>query len=219
MALGEWGSTLRSDGHGGNDNTLYIQKMYDFITNPANNVAFHVYLNVKAPDGDHNLSGGDGATKFPQASALFKKLFTTTTSKSPIAQTDAKTLVSRHSQKCLDVAGATSAAGADVIQYTCFNAVNQRFSFIPAGNNQYLIKAHHSGKCLEVTGKSTANNALIQQQQDDCQGEPHQRFTLKSMGSGYYFDPCGQQRKVLGHHRLFKRKRWKTSAIHLHGFR
>jgi hypothetical protein len=83
MALPEWGITLRSDGHGGGDNPYYIQKMYEFMMDPDNKVAFHVYFDVTASDGDHNLSGGDGPTKFPQSAALFKQLFGPTETAAP----------------------------------------------------------------------------------------------------------------------------------------
>ena len=34
LAIPEWGITSRSDGHGGNDNTYYMQQMYNFIQDP-----------------------------------------------------------------------------------------------------------------------------------------------------------------------------------------
>lgn len=39
--------------HGGGDNPAFIQYMYDWIS--THDVAFHVYFNVVAPDGDHKL--------------------------------------------------------------------------------------------------------------------------------------------------------------------
>lgn len=75
VGLGEWGVTTRSDGHGGGDNPYYVQKMYDFIMNSGNNVAFHAYFDVRAPDGDHQISPADGPTQFPNSAELFKKLF------------------------------------------------------------------------------------------------------------------------------------------------
>ena len=75
MALPEWGVATRSDGHGGGDNSYYIQNMHDFIVNPANSVAFQAYFDVNASDGAHELSPADGQTAFPNAAALFRKLF------------------------------------------------------------------------------------------------------------------------------------------------
>jgi hypothetical protein len=82
LAIPEWGLYTRSDGHGGGDNPYYMQKMYDFISDPANNILFHVYFDVNAPDGMHHISGLDTATTFPQAAALYRQLFGPVTSAS-----------------------------------------------------------------------------------------------------------------------------------------
>jgi hypothetical protein len=81
MAIPEWGVAIRPDGHGGGDNSFFVQKMSDFIHDPANNVVFHSYFDVSAVDIDARLTNsvtGDnpaGATRFPNAAALFKQLF------------------------------------------------------------------------------------------------------------------------------------------------
>ena len=75
MAIPEWGLYTRSDGHGGGDNPYYIQKMRQFIADPANGVLFHAYFDVKAPDGDHHISGLDAVSAFPQSASTFKQLF------------------------------------------------------------------------------------------------------------------------------------------------
>jgi hypothetical protein len=77
LAIPEWGLTSRTDGHGGLDNPFYVQKMYDFIQDPANNVAFHVYFDVNASDGGHQVTSlpGRTATSYPNAAALYRKLF------------------------------------------------------------------------------------------------------------------------------------------------
>ena len=52
--------------------------MRAFIADSANRVAFHCYFDVKAPDGDHQLSPGkDGKekTSFPKSAAKFRALF------------------------------------------------------------------------------------------------------------------------------------------------
>jgi hypothetical protein len=78
LSIPEWGVCDRKDGHGGGDNPLFIEKMHEFITNPANNVAFHCYFDVDAHDGGHQLCpnpGGKIVTKFPRSSARFLELF------------------------------------------------------------------------------------------------------------------------------------------------
>jgi hypothetical protein len=53
----------------------------DFVGNETwDNVTFHCYFDVQAPDGHHQLSLGAGApkkTEFPLAAARFKELFGT----------------------------------------------------------------------------------------------------------------------------------------------
>ena len=81
MGIPEWGVAIRPDGHGGGDNPYFVQKMSDFIHDPANNVVFHSYFDVSAGDIDARLTDsvtGDspgGATRFPNAAALYKQLF------------------------------------------------------------------------------------------------------------------------------------------------
>ncbi|MBW4084544.1 carbohydrate binding domain-containing protein [Paenibacillus sp. S150] len=70
LALCEWGLAARSDGYGGADNPYFIRKMHEWIEN--NNVAWHVYFNVSASDGDHDLYD---TVAFPQASAKFSELW------------------------------------------------------------------------------------------------------------------------------------------------
>ena len=86
LSIPEWGVWGRDDGHGGGDNPVYIAKMYEFMTNPENRVAYQIYFDVNWEDGGHQLSdvAGSGATSgaqhtyqtvFPQAAAKFKALF------------------------------------------------------------------------------------------------------------------------------------------------
>jgi len=81
MAIPEWGVAIRPDGHGGGDNPYFIQKMHEFIQDPANYVVLHSYFGVSAGDIDARLTDsttGDaptGATRFPNAAARYKQLF------------------------------------------------------------------------------------------------------------------------------------------------
>ena len=79
FAIPEWGLVARPDGHGGGDNPYYIQKMYEFISDPANAVQFHVLFDVRAPEADYHISGLDQPTLFPQGAAKFRQLFGPTT--------------------------------------------------------------------------------------------------------------------------------------------
>jgi hypothetical protein len=95
LSIPEWGVWGRADGHGGNDNPLYIQKMYDFMLDPANRVAYQVYFDVNWTDGGHQISdvSGEGAgssvghtykTVFPLAAAKYRTLFGNAPTPAPV---------------------------------------------------------------------------------------------------------------------------------------
>jgi hypothetical protein len=77
--MGVW-PTSGTSYPGGGDDPYFIQKMHDWITNPANNVAYHSYFEL-ASDADHQLDGDSEPvsasmpTIFPQSSALFQRVF------------------------------------------------------------------------------------------------------------------------------------------------
>ncbi|MDE1170101.1 MAG: glycosyl hydrolase [Verrucomicrobium sp.] len=86
LTIPEWGVCLRKDKHGGLDNPYYIEQMYRFIQNPANNVYFACYFDVGAPDGDHQLCpnpNNNRQTQFPKAAAKYKELFTLSDATAP----------------------------------------------------------------------------------------------------------------------------------------
>ena len=78
LAIPEWGVNQRDDGHGGLDNPYFVEHMHAFVHEPSNNVAFHCYFDVNAPDGRHQLSPGKSGsekTAFPRSAAKFRELF------------------------------------------------------------------------------------------------------------------------------------------------
>lgn len=96
------------------------------------------------------------------------------------------TLQAQHSNKCVDVAGASQNEGAEIIQYGCKNSKNQHWLFDFKGKNssgseRYALKAHHSGKCLALSGN--ANMAPVVQQ--SCNGSDSQLWQL-DMQNGEY---------------------------------
>ena len=67
-----------------------------------------------------------------------------------------------HSNKCLNVQGASTANSAKIVQYTCSaTATNDKFKLVPKGAGNYWIQGIGSGKCFNVQGNSTANSAAI----------------------------------------------------------
>ncbi|MEY3895226.1 MAG: hypothetical protein RLZZ214_745, partial [Verrucomicrobiota bacterium] len=87
FSIPEWGLCKRGDGHGGMDNVHYIEQVHQFINDPTNNVLFHCYFDVEAPDGGHQLSPGFNGnaheTIFPKSAARFKELFGGTAAPKP----------------------------------------------------------------------------------------------------------------------------------------
>jgi alpha-L-fucosidase 2 len=64
-------------------------------------------------------------------------------------------LVAQHSGKAADVNGASSAAGAVLIQWAIHSGLNQQFDFVDAGSGYWRIRARHSGLVLQVSGNGT----------------------------------------------------------------
>jgi hypothetical protein len=107
-----------------------------------------------------------------------------------------------NSGKCMNVAGASTANGAKVIQYTCVaSALNDKWSVDSIGNDKYQIKNIGSGKCLTVLGASTSNNASLIQWACTTNGNEtwyiesqYERPTMRliSVGSGLCLDVPGR---------------------------
>lgn len=97
--------------------------------------------------------------------------------------TCSNTARAKHSNKCFDIQGASTASGARLIQYSCHSGSNQQFQAVALDGGDYMLVARHSGMCLDVQGSSTANGALIIQY--PCHGERNQRFRLNPAGAGY----------------------------------
>ena len=67
-----------------------------------------------------------------------------------------------NSGKCMNVSGASTDDGAQVIQYTCVpTAANDKWAIVPQGNDLFQIQSVGSGKCLTVLNASTANSASL----------------------------------------------------------
>ncbi|WP_223125631.1 RICIN domain-containing protein [Streptomyces sp. TRM68367] len=94
------------------------------------------------------------------------------------------TMKARHSGKCADVAGSSTADGAAVQQLSCQGGDNQQWRLRSAGGGYYQIVAQHSGKCLDVASASTANGAAVIQW--TCHGGTNQQWQPHDAGSGYF---------------------------------
>ncbi|MBG0568034.1 glycosyl hydrolase family 95 catalytic domain-containing protein [Actinoplanes aureus] len=89
-------------------------------------------------------------------------------------------LVAQHSGKAADINGASTAAGALLIQWQAGSALNQQFDFLSSGGGYYRIRARHSGLVLQVAG--TGTGADVTQQPDA--NSASQQWLVEDQGSG-----------------------------------
>ncbi len=92
-------------------------------------------------------------------------------------------LVNRNSGKVIDVAGASTADGAQIQQWTRHDGTNQQFQFVDSGGGYYRLKARHSGKVLDIFNASTADGAQVVQWSDH--NGTNQQFQLVDTDGGY----------------------------------
>lgn len=70
-------------------------------------------------------------------------------------------LIAEQSGFCLDVRGQSTAAGAVVEQWPCWNGPNQQWQLTATVNGRYLIESRQTGFVLTVNGASMQNGAGI----------------------------------------------------------
>jgi hypothetical protein len=97
---------------------------------------------------------------------------------------DHATIGVQHSGRVLDVPGASTADGVQVMQYGDWNSDNQRWLLEATGDGFFTLRARHSGKCMDVSGASQSAGAPVLQW--GCNGSDNQRFRLLSFGDGHY---------------------------------
>jgi endonuclease/exonuclease/phosphatase family metal-dependent hydrolase len=95
----------------------------------------------------------------------------------------ATTIQPLHSGKCVDVPGASTASGVQLIQYSCHGGANQSFEPIASGA-YYQLRNVNSGLCLSISGSSTADSAAVVQ--SACGDYANAKFTLIPDGSGAF---------------------------------
>ena len=92
-------------------------------------------------------------------------------------------LFAKHSGRSLDVTGASTASGAQVIQWDYHGGENQLFRPDPVGGGYFRFVCQQTGKVLDVSGASTANGAKIIVW--DWHGGDNQLFKLELQPDGY----------------------------------
>ncbi len=80
------------------------------------------------------------------------------------------TLVAQHSSRAAAIDGASTAAGARLVQRTVSTATNQQFEFVDAGGGYVRIKAKHSNLFLQPTGTATGSD-VVQQPESAATGQ------------------------------------------------
>jgi hypothetical protein len=105
----------------------------------------------------------------------------------PLSGTPVYRLRAVHSNKCLDVPGASQDAGVDLAQFTCHTGQNQQF-FIDdtIGSRAWgSIIPRHSGLPLQIQDASLLDGAHLEQNLGPFAPAPfkaHQRFALLRVG-------------------------------------
>jgi alpha-L-fucosidase 2 len=89
-------------------------------------------------------------------------------------------LVAQHSGKLADINGASTGAGATLVQWPANGGLNQQFDFVDSGGGYFRIRARHSGLVLQVAG--TGSGADITQQPDT--GATGQQWQVVDQGGG-----------------------------------
>jgi hypothetical protein len=93
-------------------------------------------------------------------------------------------LVNRNSGLVMDVNGASTSAGANVIQWPNNGGFNQEWSLQPTGDGYYYLVNRNSGLVMDVNGASTSQGASVIQWSNH--GGTNQQWSLQSTGDGYY---------------------------------
>lgn len=107
-------------------------------------------------------------------------------------------IMSVNSCKVLDVSGASTVDGAQVIQYEWRGGDNQKWSLIPLSGRDkgyYRIESINSGKCLDIYGDSQATGAKLIQY--NWHKGDNQKFKLTPLSDDVYMIECKHSKLVL----------------------
>ncbi|MDQ0935683.1 glycosyl hydrolase family 95 catalytic domain-containing protein [Streptomyces turgidiscabies] len=88
----------------------------------------------------------------------------------PVEAGTAYRLVAQHSGKAADIDGASTTAGARLIQRQISTAPSQNFAFLPSDGEHYKIRVGHSGLFLQAAGSGSGAD-IAQQPDTDAAGQ------------------------------------------------
>ncbi|MCW6008231.1 glycoside hydrolase N-terminal domain-containing protein [Micromonospora sp. CPCC 205371] len=89
-------------------------------------------------------------------------------------------LLAQHSGKVADINGASTAAGAQLIQWQTTSGLNQQFEFLSSDGGYHRIRARHSGLVLQAASNSTGADII---QQPDTNAA-NQQWRVEDQGGG-----------------------------------
>jgi len=104
-------------------------------------------------------------------------------------------IVSRNSDKCLDVSYGSTEPAASVIQWSCHGGANQQWRLEPVSDGAFRIIARHSGQVLDVYGGLVDDVTPIIQ--FPWHGGDNQLWTIEPASNGYVFIVARHSGKVL----------------------
>jgi hypothetical protein len=87
------------------------------------------------------------------------------------------------SGSCMDIAGASTADGAQIQEYSCNGTGTQSFQVVALDSTYFKIVNPASGKCIDIAANATANGTKVDLY--DCNGTSAQAFKFVSSGTGY----------------------------------
>jgi hypothetical protein len=138
---------------------------------------------------DYNISNNDWLNGTPYTNQwgmeCISALVIYSVTPEPINSGWTYTIIAKNSGKALDVAGASTENGANVLQWTNGYSSNQKWVVTDLGNNEWSIVSANSGKSLDVEGGSNDNGANILQW--DWHGGNNQRWYIESSKDGFYY--------------------------------
>jgi glucosylceramidase len=94
-------------------------------------------------------------------------------------------IISRVTDKPIDVSGESTANGARIVQSTDDDDPSQQWELVSAGNGYYNIINVNSGKALDDTNGSTSNGNPMQQYTITGTGNSNQQWQITANGSWY----------------------------------
>jgi beta-galactosidase len=97
--------------------------------------------------------------------------------------TDTYQLTNRRSGKVLDVPGASTIEGTQLIQWGAHEGLNQQWRLISAGPGTYTLVNGGSGQLVDIQGSATGDGTPIIQWR--ANGGPNQQWRLVTADSGY----------------------------------